>query len=66
MYKKKQVDKVTPKGMTYDQFYIIYGNAEIRIKTGQKTIFSNFAVNNGYYDAKGHKINDFLNDGDKR
>ena len=52
--------------MTYDQFYIIYGNAEIRIKTGQKTIFSNFAVNNGYYDAKGHKINDFLNDGDKR
>ena len=66
LYKKKQNDKVTYRGMTYDQYYIIYGNAEIRIKAGQNTVFSNFGVNNGYYDPRGHKVDDFLNEGDRR
>ena len=54
------------RGMTYDQFFAIYGNAEIRIKTGLQTIFSNFGVNNAFYNSRGHKVDKLLNEGDKR
>jgi len=62
LHKKKPNDKMIYRGMTYDQYYIIYGNAEIRIKTGQNTVFSNFGVNNGFYNTRGHKVENFLNE----
>ena len=52
--------------MIYDTFFVIYGNAEIRIKTGFKTVFSNFGVSNAYFNNGGDKIDKFLNEGDKR
>ncbi len=52
--------------MIYDSFFVIYGNAEIRIKTGLKTVFSNFGVSNAYYNSGGDKVDKFLNEGDKR
>lgn len=52
--------------MIYDTFFAIYGNAEIRIKTGFKTVFSNFGVSNAYFNNGGDKIDKFLNEGDKR
>jgi hypothetical protein len=50
----------TNRGMLYDKNYCIYGNAEIRIKFGEKKIFSNFGISNGYFDSRKKKINDLL------
>ena len=41
LHKKKPGDKNNFRGMIYDQYYAIYGNAEIRVKTGLNTVFSN-------------------------
>ena len=49
------------KGMIYDKFYAIYGNGELRVKTGEKKVFSNFGIMNSYFDNKGKKIIDFMN-----
>ena len=52
--------------MIYDTFFAIYGNADIRIKTGFKTVFTNFGVSNGYFNSRGDKVDRFLNEGEKR
>lgn len=64
--KPNKDQKITYKGMIYDSYFVIYGNAEIRVRIGYKTVFSNFGVNNSYFDPRGHKIDAFLNQGDKR
>ena len=38
--------------MTYDDYFPIYGNSELRIRWGELMLFSNFAISNGYYDAR--------------
>ena len=63
---KQPNGKITFRGMIYDTYYMIYGNAEIRIKQGLKTVFSNFGVNNSFFDHKGAKIHDLFNEGEKR
>jgi hypothetical protein len=35
----------------YDEFFLIFGNSELRFKTGEGKLFSNLGVNNGYFDA---------------
>ena len=54
------------RGMNYDAYFAIYGNAEIRIKTGIKTLFSNFGVNNAFFNSRGQKVDRFLGEGEKR
>jgi hypothetical protein len=49
----KQANK---KAITYDEFYIIFGNSELRIKSQENKLFSNFALNSSYYDPKSAKI----------
>lgn len=66
LMKKKAGDKTVYRGMIYDQYYAIFGNAEIRVKTGNETVFSNFGINNAFFDGRGDKVNAFLNEGDKR
>ena len=63
--KVKPGDNVS-KGVIYDNFYVIFGNSELRIKHGDQKLFSNFGLVNTYYDNRGHKVNDILNEGDKR
>ena len=43
-------------GMIYDKFFLIYGNAEIRIKYGEKKVYSNFGINNSYFFNRGDKF----------
>lgn len=53
------------KGVTFDEYYMIFGNSELRIKTLETKMFSNFGIRNGYFDSKGDKIQDFLGEPDR-
>ena len=45
---------------TYDSFYFILGNAGIRLRTGEKKIFSNFGIARSYFDNLDFPRTDFL------
>jgi hypothetical protein len=45
---------------TYDNFYYIFGNAEIRIRTQEKKVFSNFGIATSTFDADKVSRADFL------
>ena len=64
--KKPGAKDTVMKGMTYDNYYTLFGNAEIRIKTGEKKVFSNFGINNAYFNNRGDGINKFLCHGNER
>ena len=55
--KKDKKDTKPICGMVYDDFFLIFGNSEIRIKSGEKKIFSNFGINNAYFFSKGDNVN---------
>jgi hypothetical protein len=44
------------KGITYDDYYLIFGNSEVRIKSMETKVFSNFGLRSGYFDSRGDKI----------
>ena len=44
------------KAITYDEYYIIFGNSEIRIKSLETKVMSNFGLRNGYYDSQGNGV----------
>jgi hypothetical protein len=70
LMQKKQNDssKINYRGMTYDSYYAVFGNAEMRIRTGENRIFSNFGIQNGYYDYdhSSRSVDEFLGEGDNR
>lgn len=63
---RPESNRITFRGMTYDTFYVIFGNAEMRIRTGEKRVFSNFGISSSYYNNGGKRVNSFLNEGDQR
>jgi len=48
------------RSITYDEFYIIFGNSEIRIKNLDDLLFSNFGISNGHYHPKGNGVSVLL------
>ena len=52
-------------GMVYDRYFLIYGNSEIRIKSGEKKLFSNFGINNSYFWSQGENVNMLFGQGKK-
>ena len=44
----------------------IFGNAELRIKSWENHIFSNFGIMGAYFNNKGKKVNDFLGEENER
>ena len=58
--------KANHKAIAYDDFFLIFGNSELRIKTGEKNVFSNFAISNGYYNCQGEKVATLLGAGTER
>jgi len=52
--------------VTYDTFFLIIGNSEIRLKQGEEKVFCNFGINNGHYNAKGSSVDDLLGEGKDR
>ncbi len=56
-------NKTCPKPITYDEYYIIWGDQDIRIKLGCKELFSNYSAMNCSYEDSGNKspsIKDFF------
>lgn len=51
------------RAITYDDFYLIFGNSEIRIKSGEKSIFSNFGISNGYYECRNKTVDALFSEG---
>ena len=51
--------------MVYDRYFLIYGNSEIRIKSGEKKLFSNFGINNSYFWSQGENVNMLFGQGKK-
>jgi hypothetical protein len=51
------------RAIVYDDFYLIFGNSELRLKTQDDKVFSNFGVNRGYYAARGEKVEMLLGSG---
>lgn len=52
------------KAIVYDDFFLIFGNSEIRIKTQEKKMFSNFGLSVSFYRHNGDSVSQFLG-GDK-
>jgi hypothetical protein len=50
------------KATSYDPFYLIYGNNELRIKTSDKNqiLFSNFGIVNSYFNPMKKTVKSFL------
>lgn len=51
------------KSIVYDEYYIIFGNSELRIKSQENKIFSNFGISNGFYNSNGFKVDVLLGSG---
>jgi len=54
------------RAMTYDKFYLNYGNSEIRMKwtdIKKPELFSNFGVSNSYFNNREFKVDDLLGEG---
>ena len=51
------------KAISYDDYAIVFGNGEFRIKSQERKLFSNLGANNGYYDARGEKVDALLGAG---
>lgn len=50
--------------MSYDDYNIVFGNSDVRIKIGnQRDIRCNFNLNSSFFDSRGDTINDWLMEG---
>ncbi len=58
--------KPNARVVAYDDFFIIFGNSELRLKTQDNKVFSNFGVNNGYFNSRGEKVDCLLGSGTNR
>lgn len=54
------------RSVSYDEYYIIYGNSEIRIKSQEELIFSNFGIANSYFNSNGKKVDILLAEDNNR
>jgi len=48
------------RSMTYDDFFLIYGNSEMRIRMGDNKLFSNFGLNGGYFESRGDNVDIYI------
>lgn len=43
------------KAVSYDDMYVIFGNSELRIRSGNNMLYSNFGILNSFYKNRGMK-----------
>jgi hypothetical protein len=51
------------RGMIFDKYFLIFGNAEVRVRTGDDKVFSNFGIMSSFFDSRREKVNSLLQDG---
>jgi hypothetical protein len=51
------------KSVTWDSFFLIIGNSEVRLKHQEWKVFSNFGIANSYFNPNGSTVNDLLGQG---
>ena len=51
------------KSVTYDSFFLLIGNSEIRLKNQEWKVFSNFGIANSFFNCMGCGVNDLLGEG---
>lgn len=42
------------RALTYDPFFLIFGNSELRIRQGELNFFTNFGINNSFFKNDGY------------
>jgi hypothetical protein len=63
LWKKKIYELKDKKAITYDDYYLIFGNSELRLRSLEFKLFSNFGIANSFYNNRGDKIHDLLGEG---
>lgn len=48
------------RAITYDDYFLIFGNSQVRLRSGQNKVFSNFAISNSYFNPRGKRVSDIL------
>jgi hypothetical protein len=54
------------RAISYDDYYLIFGNSELRLRTQENKVFSNFGINTSYYANRGETVNTLLGEGTTR
>ena len=54
------------RSVTFDSFFLIFGNSEVRLKHGEWKVFCNFGIANGFFNAQGATVNELLGEGKER
>jgi hypothetical protein len=49
-----------PRPITYDEYYMIFGNSEIRLKFREDLLFSNFGTLGAFYDNRKQPVDCLL------
>ena len=49
----------------YDEYFLIFGNSELRIKSGDLELFSNFGISNGTFESGTTTLTQFMGTSDK-
>lgn len=58
--------KVTYKGMSYDRFFLIFGNNDIRLKIPEREVFSNLSSSGSHFSCEGCPVDSLLGAGGHR
>ena len=48
-------NKTQPKPITYDEYFLMWGNSDIRIKSGTNELYSGYATANCCYEERGNE-----------
>jgi len=51
------------RSVSYDAFFLIIGNSEIRLKNQDWKMFSNFGIPDSFYYSNGCGVNELLGEG---
>lgn len=51
------------RAITYDDFYLIVGNSEFRVRHGEQKIFSNFGIASSYINNNGKTVDHLFGEG---
>lgn len=66
LWGRKMFELKEKKAISYDDYFLIFGNSELRVKTGEFRLFSNFGIANAYYNNRGEKVHALLGEGKER